>query len=76
MRIALTIIMIIAGALLIWSVLLMSPKGWLWLGLGWMSNSGEYGSKKTIEGTLKKVALISSIVFAISALILPYTLRG
>lgn len=76
MRIALTIIMIIAGTLLIWSVLLMSPKGWLWLGLGWISNSGEYGSKKTIEGTLKKVALISSIVFAISALILPYTLRG
>jgi protein translocase SecG subunit len=76
MRIALTIIMIIAGLLLIWSVLLMSPKGWLWLGLWWMSNSGEYGSKKTIEGTLKKVALISSILFAITALILPYTLRG
>lgn len=76
MQIALIIVMIIAGILLIGSVLLMSPKGWLGLGLGWMSNTGEYGSKKTIEGTLKKVALVTSIVFIISALILPYTMRG
>jgi len=68
--------MIIAGILLIGSVLLMSPKGWLGLWLGWMSGAGEYGSKKTIEGTLKKVALVASIIFTISALILPYTLRG
>lgn len=76
MRIALIIVMIITGILLIGSVLLMSPKGWLWLGLGWMSNSGEYGSKKTIEWTLKKVALAASLIFVISALILPYTMRG
>lgn len=76
MRIALIIVMILAGILLIGSVLLMSPKGWLWLGLGWMSSSGEYGSKKTIEGTLKKVALVASLIFIISALILPYTMGG
>lgn len=68
--------MIITGILLIGSVLLMSPKGWLGLGLGWMSSTGEYGSKKTIEWTLKKVALVASLIFIISALILPYTMRG
>lgn len=68
--------MIIAWIMFIGSVLLMSPKWWLGLGIGWMSNAGEYGSKKTIEWTMKKVALISSIVFVISALILPYTTRG
>jgi len=41
-----------------------------------MSSTGEYGSKKTIEGTLKKVALVASLIFTISALILPYTMRG
>lgn len=76
LRTIIIIAMIIAGALFIGSVLLMSPKWWLWLGLGWMSNAGEYGSKKTIEWTLKKVALVTSIVFVISALILPYTIRG
>ncbi len=76
MRIALIIIMIITGILLVGSVLLMSPKGWLGLWLGGVSNAGEYGSKKTVEWTLKKVALISSIIFAISALLLPYTMRG
>jgi len=68
--------MVLAGILFIGSVLLMSPKWWLGLGIGGMSNAGEYGSKKTIEWTLKKVAVIASTIFIITALILPYTTRG
>jgi len=51
----------------------MSPKGGLGLGIGWMAGGNEYGSKKTLENKLKKVALISGVIFLIASLILPYT---
>jgi preprotein translocase subunit SecG len=54
------------------SVLLMSPKWWLWLGIGWAAWSNEYGSKKSIESTLKKTALIAGGLFFVIALFLPY----
>jgi hypothetical protein len=41
-----------------------------------MSGAGEYGSKKSLEGKLKKVALVSIIIFVATALILPYTISG
>jgi protein translocase SecG subunit len=73
MHILLIIVLILSGIAFVWSVLLMSPKGWLWLGIGWMAWGNEYWSKKTLENKLKRVALISSILFIVSALILPYT---
>ena len=73
MRTLLIIVLILAWIAFIWSVLLMSPKWWLGLGIGGMSWGNEYGSKKTLETKLKKVALISGIVFVVVSLILPYT---
>jgi preprotein translocase subunit SecG len=37
-----------------------------------MATSNEYGSKKSLEGTLKKSAFISIVIFTICALIYPY----
>lgn len=73
MRTFLIIILIASWIAFIGSVLLMSPKGWLGLGIGWMAGGNEYGSKKTLENKLKKVALASGIVFLVVSLILPYT---
>ena len=73
MRTLLIIVLIIAWIAFIWSVLLMSPKGWLGLGIGWMAGGNEYGSKKTLENKLKKVALVSGIIFLLVSLFLPYT---
>ena len=43
------------------------------MGIGGASAGGnEYGSKKTMEGKLKKIALIRGIVFVIIVLFLPY----
>lgn len=53
--------------------MLMSPKGWLGLGIGGMAGGNEYGSKKTLENKLKKVALITGVLFLLVSLILPYT---
>jgi preprotein translocase subunit SecG len=38
-----------------------------------MSGANEYGSKKSLETKLKKVAVAAGILFIIIALILPYT---
>lgn len=68
--------MILAGLVFVWSVLLMSPKWGIGLGIGGMSGASEYGSKKSLEGKLKTAAVISGGLFVIIAIILPYTLRG
>ncbi|EKD25353.1 MAG: hypothetical protein ACD_80C00080G0006 [uncultured bacterium (gcode 4)] len=73
MRTLLIIVLILAWILFIWSVLLMSPKGGLGLGIGGMAGGNEYGSKKTLENKLKKVALVAAILFLLASLILPYT---
>ncbi|PZM87247.1 MAG: preprotein translocase subunit SecG [candidate division SR1 bacterium] len=74
MRTALIIAMILVGIVFIVSVLLQSPKGGgIGMGIGGASAGGnEYGSKKTMEGKLKKIALISGILFVIIVLFLPY----
>jgi len=72
MKTLLIIVLILIGIVFVWSVLMMSPKGGLWMaiwGLGW---SDEYGSKKSLEWKMKKVATISAILFVVVALILPY----
>lgn len=66
------ILMILSGILFIVSVLLMSPKWWLWFWVWWMSTSNEYWSKKSIETTLKKSALFAIILFTVCAIIYPY----
>ena len=52
----------------------MSPKGGgLGMGIGGASGAGnEYGSKKSIEGKLKRVATIAIIVFVVSVAFLPF----
>ncbi len=72
MRYLLIWLLLITGILFIWSVLLMSPKWWLGFGIGGQAWSNEYGSKKSIETTLKKVALITGIIFVCCACLLPY----
>ncbi|MBS8121917.1 preprotein translocase subunit SecG [Candidatus Vampirococcus lugosii] len=63
--------MLISGVVCIFSILLMSPKGGL--GSGISGAGGEdFGSKKSIEGGLKKSVIISSIIFFSIALFLPY----
>ena len=68
------ILLILTGSVFIGSVLLQSPKGGgICMGIGGASAGGnEYGSKKTMEGKLKKIALISGILFVIIVLFLPY----
>ena len=68
------ILLILTGIVFIGSVLLQSPKGGgIWMGIGGASAGGnEYGSKKTMERKLKKIALISGILFVIIVLFLPY----
>jgi len=72
MKTALIVILILLGIIFTGSVLLMSPKGWLGAAIGWIGWSDEYGSKKSLEWKLKKIALITSILFVLIALILPF----
>lgn len=65
-------VLLISGIIFIGSVMFMSPKGWLGVWLGWMSGGGEYGSKKSVENTLKKAAVISAIIFVVVAISYPY----
>jgi len=37
-----------------------------------MAGGSEYGSKKSIETTLKKVAIVTAVIFVVVSLILPY----
>lgn len=73
MRTLLIIVLILAWIAFVGSVMLMSPKGGLGLGIGGMSGGNEYWSKKTLENKLKKVALVAGVVFLLISLILPYT---
>lgn len=72
----LIILIIVSWALFIVSVLLMSPKWWIGFGIWGVSTSNEYGSKKSVENTLKKVAFVSIFIFLLSVLIYPYANRG
>ena len=69
------VLMLLSGLLFILSVALMAPKGGLGFGIGGMSTSNEYGSKKSLEWTLKKTAFISIIVFTLSAMVYPFAAK-
>lgn len=66
------IIMLLSGIVFIGSVLLMTPKGGIGFGIGGMATSNEYGSKKSIENTLKRSALVSIVIFTLCAMVYPY----
>ena len=73
MQTILFFVIVITGAVLTGSVLLMSPKGWLGFGIGGASaGSNEYGSQKSIESTLKTTASVCSIVMVLCILVRPY----
>lgn len=67
-------VMLVSWAVFVGSVLLMSPKGGLGAMMGGIGQGAEYGSKKTLEGKIKKVALAMAIIFVLSVLCIPYVL--
>ncbi len=71
MKSSLIVALILIGVVFMISVLLMSPKGWLGFGIGGAGGSNEYWSKKSIEFTLKRVAMITGIAFIVVALAIP-----
>lgn len=72
MNIILTTLLIASGVAFATSVMLMSPKWWLGFGLGGMSSTNEYGSKKSLEHYVKRVAYISGAIFIVVCLLYPY----
>lgn len=69
----LLLLMIGSGIVMSIAILLMAPKWGLGFGLGGMWGSNEYGTKKSIEWSLKTVATIGAILFVCSSLIYPFT---
>ncbi|HMT01261.1 MAG TPA: preprotein translocase subunit SecG [Candidatus Absconditabacterales bacterium] len=65
--------MLFSGVVFMVSVLLMSPKGSIGFGIGGAASTNEYGSKKSIEHRLKRIALVAAIIFGVAVVILPYT---
>lgn len=54
-------------------VLMMSPKGGIWLWIGWFSAWwNEYGSKKSIEWKLKIAAMVAWVLFVGICVFLPF----
>ncbi|MDR2189934.1 MAG: preprotein translocase subunit SecG [Candidatus Peribacteria bacterium] len=76
MKTALIVMLVVLGIILVGSILLMNPKGGgIGMGIGGSAGGGsgnEYGSKKSIEGKLKKVATITAILFVGISLFLPF----
>lgn len=62
----------ISGIITIGSIMLMSPKWGLGVWLWGVQSSNEYGSKRSIEWSLKRAATICSIIFIACVLFLPY----
>jgi len=49
MRTLLIVLLIVSGIIFTWSVLMMSPKWWLWAWIAWFGGWwGDYGSKKSV----------------------------
>lgn len=74
LRKILTGIIIISGIAFVGSILLMSPKWGVGFGIWGASSAGggDYSSKKSVEGILKKVAIVSIVIFLGVTIILPY----
>lgn len=72
MATVLNVLLIISWIVFATTVMLMSPKWWLWFSLGGMSSTNEYGSKKSLEHNIKKVAYVSGIIFVVICVLYPY----
>lgn len=73
MKTALIIALVVLWIVFMACVLMMSPKGGIWLGIGWAAAWGnEYGSKKSIEWKLKLIAMIAWILFLLVCVFLPF----
>lgn len=72
MTTVLNALLIISGLVFATTVMLMSPKWWLWFSLGGMSSTNEYGSKKSLEHNIKNVAYISGAIFVVVCVLYPY----
>ncbi len=68
----LTILLYLSGFIFILAVMLLAPKWWIGFGIGGAAGSNEYGSKKSIEGTIKKIAFISIAIFLVVVIVYPY----
>lgn len=70
--------MLIIALVVLWCVfmgcvLMMSPKWWIGLGIGWFSAWGnEYWSKKSMEWKLKIIATVTAILFVGVCLFIPF----
>lgn len=69
----LLIVMLASWVFMSIAILLMAPKWWLGFGLGWMWGNNEYGTKKSIETSLKSAATICAVIFVLSSLVYPFT---
>lgn len=73
MKTPLIVALVVLWCVFVACVLMMSPKGWIWLWIGWASAGwNEYGSKKSIEWRLKLIAMISAILFVGICIFLPF----
>ena len=73
MKTVFIIALIVFGCVFVASVLMMSPKWWIGMWIWWFSSWwNEYGSKKSIEWKLKKVAIVSWILFVGTCLFMPF----
>ncbi|AKH33341.1 hypothetical protein XF24_01018 [candidate division SR1 bacterium Aalborg_AAW-1] len=68
----LNIALIVSGLVFAAAVMLMSPKGGLGFSLGGMNSTNEYGSKKSLEHYIKRVAYIAGAIFLIVCVLYPY----
>lgn len=68
------IILIISGLASAISIMMMSPKWGLWFGVSGVSgaSTNEYGSKKSLEHGIKRIAIIATVVFVCTCLLYPY----
>lgn len=73
MKYLLLVLLALSGIVFVGTVMLMSPKGGLWVAFGGgAGSSNEYGSKKSLETSLKRTAYVTWVVFVVVSLVLPY----
>lgn len=72
----LSILLFTSGVVFITAVMLLAPKWGIGFGIGGAAWSNEYGSKKSIEGSIKKVAFISIIIFIATVIVYPYAVEN
>ncbi len=72
MTTVLNVLLIISGLVFATTIMLMSPKWWIGFSIWGMNSTNEYGSKKSLEHNIKKVAYVSGAIFLIICVLYPY----